>query len=611
MAIIGGVRSSTEFKMTVTIDGKKPKSDPSLRRYSEELPCEHPSFKLLEGGDVMKPIPMLTQIQDWSEIDPEAIPSYQGQIPGTLSLEAFNNEIDWSIKSGNIELRVTFWLSPELPAFRTPELVDLLALRRLVGLPESPEERYNSLLKLVGPGCFALGGDADVYEPETQCRAIINLLNNTDWWKDFSKLSSVSTSMSQHPNDTANFLYIILLATELRLRLPLIKENTFQTAVREKVKADLIVAKRWWDCMNLARNPASPGNFSWHSLIYEQQTSGLIRFAELMNWPYLSSIRSKIENSYRSLRSGATLNAHMWDWIFGLCLPGKYYSFKVMTALISFTPEIYAIGPAPYYDSGLVLKDKTYWRITSVLGRVLGATPGARASLSWIGPCAVVIRGLVKVPAWVKVTARLIPHTDITSFDADLDDVDNFIPAIRDNPTADEIDRLLQNYENRSNWITPLPPNPLKRQNEKDKYEIIGIELKKNPISIEVGYDDPLDATHSSSLIMKINGIQVTFNLYTNPLFLCSHPCTGSHAVHKDKLAKVRQAFVSPNELKQLNTWDGILLVNVQGSGNAEVAARAWCAERGWHALVKHHKTCFYCAWEQARQIHLRVVLYR
>jgi hypothetical protein len=611
MAIIGGVRSSTDFKMTVTIDGKNPKVEPTLRRYTDELPCEHPAFKLLEASDVMKENPLLAQIQDYSEVDPEAIPSYQGLVPGTLSLAAFSNEIDWSIKSATIELRVTFWLSPELPGFQTPALVDLLSIRRLVGLPETPQERYNSLLKLVGPGCFALAGEDDVYEPETQCRALINLLNNSDWWTDFTKTSSVSTAVAHTPNDTANFLYIVLLATELRLRLPLIKDNSFQTAIREKIKADLIIAKRWWDGMNLTPNPASPGNYSWHSLVYEQQTSGLIRFAELMNWPYLRSVRSKIENCYRDLRSGATVNANMWDWIFGLSLPGKYYSFKAMSALITFSPETERLGAAPFYDSGLVLKDKTYWRITSVLGRVLGATPGARASLDWVGPCTGVARGLTKVPEWVKVTARLIPHTDITSFDADLDDVNNIIPAISDNPTADEIDRVLQNYENPSNWVTPLSPNPIKRPNEREKYEIIGIELKKNPVSMEARYADPLDATYSASILMKISGVAITYNLHTNSLFLCSHPCTGTHAVHKDKFPNVQRNIVTPKELKELNAWDGILLVNVQGSGNAEVAARAWCSERGWHALVKQPKTCFYCAWEQARQIHLRVVLYR
>lgn len=611
MAIIGGVRSSTEFKMTVTIDGKNPKVEPALKRYTDELPCEHPAFKLLEAGDIMKENPLLAQIQDYSEVDPEAIPSYQGLIPGTLSLAAFSNEIYWIIQSANIELRVTFWLSPEIPAFQTPALVDLLSIRRLIGLPETPQERYDSLLKLVGPGCFALAGEDDVYEPETQCRALINLLNNNDWWSDYTKTSSVSTIVAHTPNDTANFLYTVLLATELRLRLPLIKDNSFQSAIREKIKADLIIAKRWWDGMNLTLNPASPGNYSWHSLVYEQQTSGLIRFAELMNWPYLRSVRSKIETCYRDLRSGATVNANMWDWIFGLSLPGKYYSFKAMSALITFSRETESLGAAPYYDSGLVLKDKTYWRITSVLGRVLGATPGARASLDWVGPCTGVARGLTKVPEWVKVTARLIPHTDITSFDADLDDANDIIPAISDNPTADEIDRLLQNYENPSNWVTPLPPNPIKRPNEREKYEIIGIEFKKNPISMEVRYADPLDATYSASLLMKISGVAITYNLHTNPLFLCSHPCTGTHAVHKDKFPNIRRNIVTPNELKELNSWDGILLVNVQGSGNAEVAARAWCAERGWHALVKQQKTCFYCAWEQARQIHLRVVLYR
>jgi hypothetical protein len=609
--ILIGQRNPTEFHMQVNIDGKNPKTVPALQNITDELPYQHPSFKLMTAGNVVKTSTFQHPDQDWSEIDPEIIDHYQGQVPGTLSLSAFNQDINWAIKTSQVELRITLWLSPDLPPLQIPELVEKMSSRKLFGLSSSEVDCYNDLIKLVGPGAFVLSDPNSQYQLKTQCLSIINLLNNSDYWDNLAARSTLSGPMTASPNATANFIYVLLLATELRLRIPRIPDPSF-TALREKIKADMILSKRWQDHIEIKMNPRSPANFTWNSLIQEQQIAGLIRFAELMDWPYLNTARPKIEYAYRNLQSGNSANSHVWDWLFGLCLPGKYYSFKAMTTLIHFTTQTYDLGPAPYYDSGLMLTEKTYWRLTTVLGRVLGATSGTKACMNWVGPCPAVIKGFHGLkPQWIKVNARQVPPEDLTGFDADLDDVDDIVPQISDYATPEEINEVLQSFELASNWIAPTPPQPLIRPGEKDKFEVVGIELQKNPVPSDIQNPEPADMTYQASILMKIHGAFVTYNLHSNPLFLCSHPCLGTHKVHKNKIPVVQGNIVSASNLKGINSWNGILVINTRGSNNAEVAARAWCAERGYHALIKHQKTCFKCGWEQARQIHLKVFIYR
>lgn len=118
-----------------------------------------------------------------------------------------------------------------------------------------------------------------------------------------------------------------------------------------------------------------------HSRCHEQQVEGLILFAERIKWPWINDVRDYAEEAYSNLRGGQMTPAHLHDWLFGMTLPGQWFSFKIMTALIMCTPAMNETmdetmaGIAPYYDCGLSLPKKSYWRVRTVLGRVLGCLP--------------------------------------------------------------------------------------------------------------------------------------------------------------------------------------------------------------------------------------------
>ncbi|KAI9867965.1 MAG: hypothetical protein M1813_007787 [Trichoglossum hirsutum] len=125
-----------------------------------------------------------------------------------------------------------------------------------------------------------------------------------------------------------------------------------------------------------------------HSHVHERQVEGLLLFAERMKWPYINEVRDYAEDVYSNLRGGQTISFHLHDWIYGVILPGKWFSFKIMTTLILCTPSItQELGSARYYECGLSLPKKSYWRIRTVLGSILGCLPAVISLCGWIGPC--------------------------------------------------------------------------------------------------------------------------------------------------------------------------------------------------------------------------------
>ena len=113
-----------------------------------------------------------------------------------------------------------------------------------------------------------------------------------------------------------------------------------------------------------------------HSLVHEQQVEGLLVFADRIKWPFINEVREYAEDAYSNLRGGATININLHDWLFGLTLPGKWFSLKIINALVQCTPSIRdEAGEATYFDCGLSLPNRSYWRARTVLGRVLGGLP--------------------------------------------------------------------------------------------------------------------------------------------------------------------------------------------------------------------------------------------
>ena len=361
-----------------------------------------------------------------------------------------------------------------------------------------------------------------------------------------------------------------------------------------------------------------------HSHVHQRQVDGLLYFAERMKWSYINETRDYAEDAYAKLRKGDTIPFHLHDWLFGIMLPGKWMSFSIMTTLIHCTPSISKeVGVAYHDECGLSLPKQSYWRVRTVLGRVLGCLPGLVSLCGWIGPCPSVEFNPPlpeKKPCHVHLKARLVVPIVSSPDDDDVIYLSGRVPNdVRIQPGEDMEDYLAQ-MKDPDSWVTPQPPIK-----ELSTVSIKNIYLKKMPLEVGVAANKELteqevakETEYRASIVFSIddNKQPVTYVLYTNPVFVSLPACrptgeNGTHEVHLRELPRFQKDTWTVERLKDVTLDDfeddGVMVINATGKG-AEVLARAWCAEKGKNAIIRRTGgPCYVCAVRGASQAGLKV----
>ena len=360
-----------------------------------------------------------------------------------------------------------------------------------------------------------------------------------------------------------------------------------------------------------------------HSLCHEQQVEGLIHFAERMKWPWVNDVRDYAEEAYSNLRGGQFTPIDLHDWLYGMMLPGQWFSFKIMSALIICTPslknQMTGDGIAPYFECGLSLPKKSYWRIRTVLGRVLGSLPGVTSLCGWLGPCPPV--EFIKTshddddndldgsePRHVKLKARRVTLVEYKPWN------DDGAIVIGNSHNKHEDTRLGENEEmapwmaemqDPNNWIVPEPP-----VRQVGSCVLTKIQLKLDLSERSATTDPDATAVYRAQLTFTLDDSPsqpVTYKLHTNPVFVTPPPCSpgprgAQHDVHLRELHRYQERNIWTFErLKDHSAGDdpapgSVMVINATGQG-AETLARAWCSERGKNAVIRRTGgPCFYCA---------------
>ena len=316
-----------------------------------------------------------------------------------------------------------------------------------------------------------------------------------------------------------------------------------------------------------------------------------------MEWPYMGEARNFIENVYQDMVAGKPVSSwDIYDWLFGLVLPGKIYRHRIMSCLVHSTPTIRSINSAPYWENGIVVKDKSYWPRRTVLGRVLGGMKGVKSVCGWIGPLPAPKE---KISGWVRLKARSV---DIP--------VPVSVPASGQNALQefgfDELGGAPENAEavllsiiNPDEWVQVSPPTAT-RQSNAGTVQLKAIHLTKLPISVVASttLSTLPPEEYRASLDFEVNGKTVSYTLYSNPVFVAAPPCVGgSHVLHQRQAQKYKENVALATNLGTNYPPAGqLLIVDATGEGE-ELLARAWCAERGRHAIVRRgEECCFSCA---------------
>ena len=262
-------------------------------------------------------------------------------------------------------------------------------------------------------------------------------------------------------------------------------------------------------------------------------------------------MRDYAENVYSSLiGDGAAVGLSCWDWLFGTYLPGKYASYKIMAALVYCTPSLRELGSALFYDSGLVLENRSYWRARTVLGRVMGGSKSANAAHGWVGPCpGVLIEGeQLSFKGYVRLHARRVEYVNVADRRRDADDDENEGGTGRglSRRPGESTRSFLCDLGDMTKWTAPLPPGTSMVNPVFEK-----IRLKKMPL--ESGQTEA-HRECQASLQFKINGVTTIFTCYTLPTFVTAHPCIGEHVTHDREMGLYTGNVIELNQLKSLGS---------------------------------------------------------
>ncbi|KAK1961959.1 hypothetical protein LY78DRAFT_684431 [Colletotrichum sublineola] len=294
-----------------------------------------------------------------------------------------------------------------------------------------------------------------------------------------------------------------------------------------------------------------------------------------------------------------------------------------MSALVAASPSLAGLGPPMYFGSGLVLEDRSYWRAKFVLGRVLGGLRGVKAANGWVGPCPLPVvvgngegesEGKI-TKGWWRVHARDVTFKkpEHMPSHADADEGASFSNLDRVAGETSKAD-WVRTIGDQSKWIVPIGPSaapdvvefrairlkPLRKVADPGVgLDGNGSESGEGPnASVPVSEPEEAEPMHRASVELAVNGAAVSFTLYNAPVFVAAPRCIdGPHAVHERDLPKLQHIRRVGQLSGYVQNDERVLVIDATGQGECELAARAWCAEYGQHAVVRRAAgTCFACA---------------
>ncbi|KAK0383978.1 hypothetical protein NLU13_8067 [Sarocladium strictum] len=375
---------------------------------------------------------------------------------------------------------------------------------------------------------------------------------------------------------------------------------------QHRLRKDLISQE--WDTLMMLKS------IDLHSNVHEQQVEGMLYFAELIKWPFINETREFAEEAYGDLRGGKTLPIDLHDWLFGLVLPGKWFAFKIMSALVLCTPSLSSsLGVAPYFDCGLATPTKSYWRSRTVLGRVLGCLPGVQSLCGWLGPCPPVEFDPPPEDGRACRHVRL-KYRQVTPVGGEKSDVIELGGGLwRDTQLGkdEELSHWIEEMTDPDNWLIPEPP-----VKDISTCTLKTIRLKRDMSSSEAE-DDEQKAIYRAQLFFRMDDSTelIRFSLFTNPLFITLPPChvgpKGAHELHLRELHRYDHRHVwSVGQLKghtaESSEGSEVVIINATGAGS-ELLARAWCSERGKNAVIRNvGGPCYTCTVRAAGEKGLR-----
>jgi hypothetical protein len=420
---------------------------------------------------------------------------------------------------------------------------------------------------------------------------------DADVFDDFSKFRHIFNFFLR-PGGLQKFLSQMVVGYELLVRLQREKSTKrYIDLIGPKALGSLVIADRSMKNMKIrfldSENAEVPYSDSAPQIEFlvsnrERQIDGILTFARLMRWPYMDELRKSVGHDVDVFRPGDVEPA-LLDWLLGLTLPGKEFRARIMRCVMAATESTRHVPHATNFLEGLVLPDGTYWPTITAMGAVLGGMTGVKTVCGWTGPCPMVKNR--DVEGWVLVEDLPLPLPQVL--------------ADRLEGLPDVLENVLDAMSNPNEWI--LPQIDLRPDSETnvclDAIELIALPpgTTVSTVGREVFVISRSSIVYRAKLRFTVNGSLHLYTIRWVPQFVAAPPCEGSHLLFEPIAMYYSKKVISAEKLStysdtQLRDKPQFLLINAMTKGG-ELLARAWCSDRGKHAVVRRGPgCCFSCA---------------
>lgn len=321
-----------------------------------------------------------------------------------------------------------------------------------------------------------------------------------------------------------------------------------------------------------------------------------------------------------------TMGSDGWmsrTYLSGLILPGEGLShFLISTLLENDAGSVDSLGYTAYLYGGFKYEDSTWWSSYCIVGKVLAGYGQSREVAGWIGPCPAVKipteNGMVFEDApdgWVDICtvqledeeARVLSPHLVRKASNPLGAKYGSSNGILSSDLSMPKDTALSNEQVLVERLTLVEPQ------EEDGSDIITGGLKK--YEAEVHFQ--LDKTGALAVRLRHDVFFITSFPCLEP-----HPSTkdpkidpgkkkNGHPLHKEFRYDILPVESVVRESMESKERDRTLVIEAGGiQKHREVLARAWCAERGTHAIIGGRgRTCLGCCIREARALGVQVVI--
>lgn len=391
------------------------------------------------------------------------------------------------------------------------------------------------------------------------------------------------------PDNIRDFFYQMLIGVELVIRLrqePVLAE--YPGVVTDHLSTAMVMAINIIEGCQISQaeakadDPSAPPKYVFFPINHQRQAEALLQFAETMSWPYLDEARDKIENAFLNIINNEPVPLLMLDWFFGIAAPGRVLRHRLMSCLALCSSSMAQLSIPKMWQDGVVVKDKSYWPQRTVLGAVFGALRSSKMVCGWVGPV-VAPQGATTGYYFLRSRALDVPVAAKS---------DNFVTFLT--PYFTDPLQLVLSLTNTDDYTSSeYPKKPIGSAT-------VGFKSWKLELLTGTSSGSESDKEYRPTLFFDIDGKEVSYTLYSKPMFIAAPPCReGPHVLH-NKLANFCLKNVAHvKDLKDISLPREDFLIIYTSGDQEELLARAWCAERGKHAVIRRDdlvgQCCFAC----------------